>query len=315
MKTDSTCARDLIALSLMPGAGRGVVHTALRAASRRGTVLGGLFGLPKSDLLAAAAPGETSIVGPIHACGEAERARAAWLLGLAAQQGHGYITCLDSGYPSFLAGALAAQAPPLLFFQGNEALLEGQGGGVVGTRRPTEEGREWARAAARLFAGEGITLMSGGADGIDLEAHRAALMAEGTTVVILPAGLHAHQPHPAIRRGLENGQVLLLSEFLPTDDWQTHRAMTRNRTIAAFSRTLCVVEPREKGGSMYTAEQALDQGTPVFYWGGACRDGALRGRHGAYPLVRSGTLAAGGVRAAVLRSGPDRARQGELFDE
>lgn len=307
-------AQDLIALSLVPKAGRQTVRRAIQLSRRMDTPLSALFGLPARDLLPIAVPGEEAAVQAIERCGNAEQERAETALAHCARAGIRYWTCLDPEYPPFLAEALGTQAPPLLFFQGNEALLQVQGAGIVGRRRPTEEGADWAGQAARLFAGEGITVVSGGASGIDMAAHRAALTADGTTVVILPEGHLPHHPHPAIRTGLDNGQVLLLSEFLPSHDWQTHRAMTRNRTIAACSRLVCVVEPRPSGGSMFTARQALAAAKPVFYWGGACRDGALRDQAGARPLVTGGTLQRARLLHAACHKGLARDGQADLFD-
>lgn len=310
--TDSN-ARDIIALTLVAGAGRKVIHTALQVAGRLGVPLRSLFGLPVAELVTRAAAAESDIAAPLHACGAKEAEVAGWILGLSEQHGFRLWTCQSSDYPGYLSKALGYQAPPLLFYQGNEALVAAQGAAIVGTRRPSLEGRAWAVAAARLFAREGVTVVSGGAAGIDLEAHQAVLKADGTTIVVLPEGLHAYQPPPAIQRGLENGQVLLVSEFLPVNAWQTHRAMTRNRTIAASVRSVCVIEPGAKGGSMFTAEESLALGRPVFYWGGACRDGALRGRHLALPLVRSGRLDGARLRASVLAGERVRGEQTDLF--
>lgn len=304
---------ELIALGLVARAGRNTLHRAIQFAGRQGRSLGSLFGEPRRILAERAAPGDDKAVAALHACGEEEQANAKAIVSLCRKAGIEIWTCAHPDYPSFLGDCLGTQAPLLLFYQGNEALLNAEGGGIVGTRRPTAEAAGWAKETAQFLAGEGYTLMSGGAAGIDLEAHEAALRADGTTVLILPEGLHTYHPPPAIRRGLANGQVMLLSEFLPSSAWQTHQAMTRNRTIAACSRFICVVEPRPSGGSMFTAEEALRQGKRVFYWGGACRDGALRDRRLAAPLARSGQLDRESLRSAAQQTGSVAPRQSDLF--
>lgn len=276
---------DFIALSLVAGAGRKTLHCARRLAARQQRPISAFFGLPMSELLSIATPGESSAAEALSRCGADERARATWLIATARDSGIGCLVAYTPAYPDYLARALGEQAPPVLFYQGAESLIDIPGAGIVGTRRPTREGTALAIDAASSFAREGIPVVSGGARGIDETAHQAAIRADGNTIVILPEGLHAYDPPPFLRKGLAGGQVLLISEFLPTDSWQTHRAMTRNRTIAACSSVLCVIEPRQKGGSMFTAEQALAGNRPVFYWGGACRDGALRSREGAYRLT------------------------------
>lgn len=285
MKNPSPAPEEIIALSLVEGAGRKTLRAALRFSARNGMPLSACFGLPIPKLLACAAPDESAAVDALSRCTEQDQFRADWMMGAAQERGLRHITPNMPEYPSFVSEALGDQAPVVIFYLGNEALLQTPGAGIVGTQRPTREGAALATQAAQAFAGEGIPVVSGGARGIDQVAHHAALNADGTTVAILPEGLYAYEPPSFLRAGLERGQVLLLSEFLPTDGWLTHRAMTRNKTIAACSTLVCVLEPRKNGGSMFTAEQALAQGKPVFCWGGACRDGALHGQKNTYALA------------------------------
>lgn len=285
MNAPSPTPEEIIALSLIEGAGRKTIRAALRFAARNAMPLSACFGLPLPELLSRAAPGESAAVDALSRCTEQEQFRADWMMGAARERGLRHLTPGEPEYPNFISEALGDQAPLVIFYLGNEALLQSPGAGIVGTRYPTREGAALATQAARAFAVEGIPVVSGGARGIDQVAHQAALDADGTTVAILPEGLYAYEPPTFLRAGLERGQVLLLSEFLPTDGWLTHHAMTRNKTIAACSTLVCVLEPRENGGSMFTAEQALAQGKPVFCWGGACRDGALREQKNAYALA------------------------------
>lgn len=315
MQDHPTAPEDIVALSLVPGAGRKTIHNGLRFAARLRRPLIDFFGVPVSDLLLQTAPGEAGAAAALSRCGEPEQKQAAWLLNVARDGGMRFVVSGARGYPAFLTRALGDQAPPILFYLGNEALLDAPGAGIVGTRKPTREASRLAAESAELFAREGIPVVSGGAAGIDLAAHQAALKADGSTVVVLPEGLHNYDPPPLLRAGLGGGQVLLISEFLPTDGWQTHRAMTRNRTIAACSSLICVIEPREKGGSMFTAEQALAGEKAVFYWGGACRDGALRGRKGACRLTDArGHVRRGALLHAAQRSEPALPEQIDLFD-
>jgi DNA protecting protein DprA len=305
---------DLIALSLVEGAGRKTLHAARRMAMRQRRALSSFFSVPLADLLPLAAPGESGAAEALSRCGAQEQFRAAWMMSAARDSAIRVVLSGAPDYPKYLVHPLGNQAPPLLFLLGNEALLESPGAGIVGTRHPTGEGTDIAIAAARLFAEEGIPVVSGGARGIDQAAHHAALKADGSTVAIVPEGLQSYEPPDFIRAGMDRGQVLLVSEYLPTDGWHTHRAMTRNRTIAACSSLVCVIEPKEKGGSMFTAEQALEQGRTVFYWGGACRDGALRDRNGAYRLTDArGKLQKAALLHAAQRKA-DAPEQIGLFD-
>lgn len=312
---NTTTPEDIAALALVEGAGRKAVHGALRLARRNSRPLGSLFGAPLPELLKMVAPGEETATDALSRCGEQEQFRGRWLMEAARDHGVSICTPEASSYPGLLFDALNDQAPVLIFFLGNEALLQNQGAAIVGTRHPTNEGAALATAAAQAFAAEGVPVVSGGASGIDLAAHKGALQAGGCTLVILPEGLCSYDPPTFLRAGLERGQVVLLSEFMPTDGWLTRHAMTRNRTIAAYARVTCVIEPREKGGSMFTAEQTLAQHRPVFCWGGACRDGALRGQANAFSLTDArGHLQTDALLRTVQRVDSDAPVQIGLFD-
>ncbi|MBM3288510.1 MAG: hypothetical protein FJY92_00005 [Candidatus Hydrogenedentes bacterium] len=69
-----------------------------------------------------------------------------------------------------------------------------------------------------------------------------------------------------VRDALESDRCALISQFDPELTWQTHAAVTRNATIAALSKLVCVVEPKRMGGSMRTARNARDQGKPVYFY-------------------------------------------------
>lgn len=310
MLTDSIA---IIALSFVDGAGRATIHRAVRLAERAERPLASLFGLPVADVLRLAAPGEEPVAPLIARCGENELARARWVLDWADERAMRHWALGDAHYPARIAEALGDQAPPILFYKGNEALIDGRCAAIVGTRSPSLEGVGHARAAARLFSAEGIPVASGGARGVDQEAHHATLAADGTTIVVAPEGIHSFEATAPMSAGLKSGRLLLLSEFLPGAGWQSHQAMTRNRTVAALAHVLCVIEPKPKGGTLYTAEQALATGRPVFYWGGACRDGALRHEPGARPLLSRRNRIDDGAILAALRETSRCEEQLEMF--
>lgn len=306
---------EVMALLAAPGGTRQTVHRAMQLAARLRTPLSALFGQPLRELLAQAVPGEEEAARALHACDADVRWRGEAAVALCAAAGIQWITCTDPAYPAPLHARLGQQAPPILFFQGNEALLGAGGAGIVGTRKPTGEGAGIAREAARFLADSAIPVISGGAAGVDLAAHEAAMHADGATVVVLAEGLHGHHPTPAIRSGLGQGQALLISEFMPGLEWKAHRAMMRNRTIAALSGAVCVVEPRATGGSRATAESALSMGVPVFYWGGASREGIFQGRHGARPLATRGRLDTAALEAALRGNMGAAGLQTDMFGE
>src|SRR3954469_21999932 len=86
-----------------------------------------------------------------------------------------------------LPGRLAdLDAPPARLFLRGE-LPRGPAVAIVGTRNPTLAYANYAHDLARALAEAGVAVLSGGAEGIDTEAHRGALAAGGVTVVVAPA--------------------------------------------------------------------------------------------------------------------------------
>ena len=122
---------------------------------------------------------------------------------------------------------------------------------------------------ARYFAGElakyGVTVVSGGALGIDTASHLGALEAGGKTVAILGCGINTRylNENEQLRARIA-GQGVVISEFPPdTPALPSHFPM-RNRIISGLSRGVLVVEAGVKSGSLITAQDALDEGRDVF---------------------------------------------------
>ena len=135
----------------------------------------------------------------------------------------------------------------------------------MGARRVTPAGGALARQCACAFAKAGVTVTSGGADGVDMAGHMGALEGGGATIVVLPRGLLTYTAPATVQQAVNDGRALVLSEFLPDAPWSTQAAVTRNGTIAALSRLACVIEPKKTGGSIRTARLALDMGKRVLF--------------------------------------------------
>lgn len=251
----------------------------------------------------------------LAACREADLVRAEGMLARVESSGASAIARFDSDYPHALRAAMGATAPPLLFVAGDPGLLESTSVGVVGTRRPSDGGIALTKDCVAQLVARDATIVSGAAEGVDTTAHAATLASGGRTALVLPEGLFSYRGSQELVRGTEEGNVLLLSEFLPTATWSTHGAITRNSTIAALSSVVCVIEPGETGGSIRTAREALRMGRPTFVFGGRHAAGAkILASEGAALLVNSeGELRAEAL-AEALEAGPVAAAdQGELF--
>ncbi len=154
-------------------------------------------------------------------------------------------------------------APLLLYLAGAVVPLE-DSVAVVGSRAPTQQGRQFAGELARDLAAEGWTVVSGMARGIDSAAHDGALRAGGKTVAALGCGVDVVYPPEAGRlreRILERGA--LLSEYPPGTPPRPRHFPARNRIISGISRGVVVVEASSRSGALITARLALDQGREV----------------------------------------------------
>lgn len=174
------------------------------------------------------------------------------------------LTMADPDYPSRLMDI--EDAPPALFVTGEvSALNAGHTVGMIGSRRPSAYGVEAAAGIGKQLAEAGVCLVSGLADGLDSEAHRAAVNAGAPTIGVL--GTPIDQTYPAANRRLraqmeQTGAVI--SEFFPGEAAQRSNFLLRNRLIAALSDAVCVVEAREKSGTMNTVGHAQRYGRLVF---------------------------------------------------
>lgn len=170
----------------------------------------------------------------------------------------------SAGYPETLAAL--PDAPPLLFARGT--LLESDKFAValVGTRRATAYGSAVTTRLARDLVEAGMTVVSGGALGIDSIAHRAAAEANGRTLVVLGCGLDVRYPaenQPLFQQIVERGLGAIVTEFplgAQPDHW---RFPLRNRIISGLSMGVVVVEAGEQSGALLTAALAAEQSREV----------------------------------------------------
>jgi len=136
---------------------------------------------------------------------------------------------------------------------------------IVGSRQTDRYGRDTARRLARGLAAAGVSVVSGGALGIDAAAHEGALEAGGHTVAVLGCGLDV--TYPAIHRDLfarivEAGGALL-SEYEDNDRAAPWTFPERNRLVSGMSRAVVVVRAAAGSGALLTAAHARAQGVPV----------------------------------------------------
>ncbi len=157
-----------------------------------------------------------------------------------------------------------AAIPIGLVVKGEIDILKERGLAIVGTRNPTPYGVRNAGDFAAGFVDREWSIISGGAYGIDSAAHKGALIAEGSTIAVLAAGIDVAYPAGNARlfaEICENGA--LVSEVLPGAHAIPSRFLTRNRIIAALSQATLVVEAAFRSGSLRTARDAAELMRPV----------------------------------------------------
>jgi DNA processing protein len=199
----------------------------------------------------------------------------------------------DAAFPPLLA---AIHDPPTRLFLRGEAtssILSSPAIAIVGARACSSYGRSVARSLARELAAAGLVVVSGMARGIDGEAHRGALEADGKTVAVLGCGIDRDYPaaHAELARRICEAGVIV-SEYEAGVEPAPWRFPARNRIIAGLCRATVVVEARERSGALITADFALEEGREVLVVPGEITSTLSAGtnallRLGATPVTRS----------------------------
>lgn len=197
---------------------------------------------------------------------------------LEADPQHHILVPEDSRYPALLKRIRTA--PPLLFVLGNAELLNDPQMGMVGSRSPTQGGKDNARAFAAHFANNGLTVTSGLAVGIDAHSHEAALDAKGNTIAVVGNGLDIIYPlrnRQLAERIVNHGAIV--SEFPIGIPAHPQHFPRRNRIISGMSFGVLVVEAALQSGTLVTARHAMEQGREVFAIPGSIHNPLARGCH------------------------------------
>jgi len=173
-----------------------------------------------------------------------------------------------------------ASPPIALIVRGDVALLKSSQLAIVGTRNPTHYGVRVAQDFAAGFVDRNWCITSGGAYGIDAAAHKGALIAEGSTIAVLAAGIDINYPAGHARlfaEILEAGAIV--TEVMPGVNAIPSRFLTRNRLIAALSNATLVVEAAFRSGSLRTARDAAELFRPVMAIPGPINSPTSEGCH------------------------------------
>lgn len=154
--------------------------------------------------------------------------------------------------------------PKTLFLRGNMNLLLEPKVAIVGSRDSNESAIKWSYEIASDLSRSGIVIVSGGAKGIDIAAHKATIDNNGRTICVFGTGLLNYYPeeHKDIFEKIcENG--LLISEHLPTFTGSRFALLNRNRITSGISQMLIQATSEANRGSETQMKIALQQKIPI----------------------------------------------------
>jgi DNA processing protein len=208
----------------------------------------------------------------------------------------------DELYPPLLRSI--HDPPVVLYMRGSLEPRDLNAVAIVGSRRCSLYGREQAERFGSLLAGAGVTVVSGGARGVDSVAHRGAMAhPQGRTIAVLGSGLDVIYPPENVslfNQIAERGAVL--SEFAFGTPPNKENFPRRNRVVSGISRGVLVVEADERSGALITARQACDDhGRPVFAVPGRVDNPLSAGPH---RLIRDGAVLAAKLEDILEALGP-----------
>jgi DNA processing protein len=197
----------------------------------------------------------------------------------------------DENYPAMLR---EIYDPPLvLYVKGDLTAKDKNSVALVGSRMTTHYGIEVARKLAYQLAYVGVTVVSGGARGIDTAAHQGALSGKGRTIAVLGTGINlVFPPENAelYNRIAENGAIVTQFPFNRPADKQSFPI--RNRIVAGMTLGTVVVEANLSSGALITANFATEYGRQVFAVPGRIDSPRSKGCH---DLIKKGAKLCEGV--------------------
>lgn len=215
--------------------------------------------------------GRAKLLGPIPAAIDRD-------LRLIDETGLAVIPITSPDYPPSLKDIY--DPPIVLYVAGRILESDKMAVAIVGSRRATVYGKSVAERIARDLAARGLTIVSGGARGIDTAAHKGALAAGGRTIAFLGCGIDVS--YPAENKKLydaiaDSGAVV--SEFPLGSNPEPWRFPPRNRLISGMSLGVLVCQSPEASGALITAGYAAEQGKDTYVIPGNIDDERNRGCH------------------------------------
>jgi len=274
----------LVALNLIEGVGPVRVRQLLEFFGDAATVLKA----SKQQLLSVRGIGEETATAiadwenSVDLAGELKRISA---------YGCRVITQSDDEYPALLREIY--DPPAVLYVKGSLTPADKNSVAIVGSRQTTHYGIEMARKLGYQLAYTGVTVISGGARGIDTAAHQGAMSAKGRTIAVLGTAINiVFPPENAelFERIAASGAVVSQFPFNRNGDRQSFAI--RNRIVAGMTLGTVVVEANMTSGALITANFATEYGRQVFAVPGRIDSPRSKGCH---DLIKKGAKLCEGV--------------------
>ena len=257
MSKEKKNLKALIALSLIPGLGNRKALFLLRRFKEASEI----FKQSKASLKKVEGIGEATCLG-ILSFKDWDMAETMYRISI--ESGANLIGYHHEQYPQALRHMY--NPPLMLWCLGNPKALSEPGIAIVGTRMPSAYGRRMAAEMSKAVVGMNYCVISGLAFGIDTIAHREAVQNAGCTVAVLGSGINVMYPrqNAALADRIIHTGGAIITEFPPGTKPDAGNFPVRNRIVSGLSQGVVVIESGVQGGSLITAELALDQSKEVF---------------------------------------------------
>ena len=180
-------------------------------------------------------------------------------------QGYEMLPITSPEYSKTLKENLKTGAPTVLYLKGNKKILDEKSIAIVGSREANSISLDFADNIAKLASKDFKVVVSGFAKGVDKQALDSAIKYKGQSIIVLPQGIMTFgSGFTTYYKQIIDGDVLVLSTFLPKAPWKAELAMARNPIIYGLATEIYVAESSEKGGTWAGVSDGLRRGRKIF---------------------------------------------------